>query len=63
MPDTILPTHQLYIDMTLLYSSFMQVCVLLLDTEGEDDVSTSQNQDMKIYTLTAMMSSVLVRLL
>ena len=39
----------------------MQVCVLLLDTEGENDVDTSQMQDMKIYTLTAMMSSMLVR--
>eukprot|EP00731_Ephydatia_muelleri_P011492 Em0006g386a len=36
------------------------VCVLLLDTEGEDDVGTSQKQDMRIYALTAMMSSTLI---
>ena len=35
--------------------------MLLLDTEGEDDVGTSQKQDMRIYALTAMMSSMLVR--
>ena len=37
-----------------------KVCVLLLDTEGENDVGTSQHQDMKIYCLTAMISSVLI---
>lgn len=50
-----------YIIILINITFSMQVCVLLLDTEGENDVGTSQHQDMKIYCLTAMMSSVLVR--
>ncbi|KAL5500550.1 hypothetical protein EMCRGX_G012132 [Ephydatia muelleri] len=44
----------------IIKSQDKEVCVLLLDTEGEDDVGTSQKQDMRIYALTAMMSSMLI---